>query len=141
MDMRKLVALFAVIALALLMACGGESAEDQSDAEETGAEQEVPAVQDETDQPGMTDEEKMAYVMENCICPQCPSWIPEAGEKGEGGYCATGASECIVVEAGCVCPQCPVTSELGLEWGYYCTRGSAAEMMAAETAEGEAEPE
>ncbi|MBD3277693.1 MAG: DUF2769 domain-containing protein [Candidatus Aegiribacteria sp.] len=71
--------------------------------------------------------------MENCICPQCPSWIPEASEKGEGGYCATGMSQCIVEEAGCICPECPVTEEMDLEWGYYCTRGSAEEMMAAES--------
>ena len=76
----------------------------------------------------MTEEEMIADIMAKCICPQCPSWVPEAPEKGEGGDCAVGKSDCIVKEAGCVCPNCPVTLEKGLKWGYYCTRGSAKDM-------------
>ena len=133
MDIRKVLIVLAVVLIATFMACGDEEPEVQVDVVEeiaeavTEADNAVEAID-----PGMmmTEEEKMAYVMENCICPQCPSWIPEAAEKGEGGYCATGISECIVLEAGCVCPDCPVTAEMGLEWGYYCTRGSAAEMGA-----------
>ncbi len=30
----------------------------------------------------------------------------------------------------CICPECPVTLDKDLMWGYYCTRGSAEEMMA-----------
>jgi hypothetical protein len=126
--------------LCILIACGGEEAASEGadgEAEDQTAEETVTDVVEETEEieeteviePEMTEEEMIAWVMENCICPECPSWIPEAAEKGEGGYCAVGMSECIVEEAGCVCPGCPVTLEKGLEWGYYCTRGSAAEMM------------
>jgi hypothetical protein len=117
--------------MAVFMACGNgeERAEqpagetDESPGEtEPVEETEVIDTEEETE---MTQEEMTAWVMENCICPQCPSWIPEAAEKGEGGYCAVGVSECIVDEVGCICPDCPVTEEKGLEWGYYCTRGSA----------------
>ena len=124
MNLKNLVVLFAVILLAGFLACG----EDQPQVEPDVDTEEVVELTEPVEVP-MTDEEKMAYVMENCICPDCPSWIPEATEKGEGGYCATGASECIVLEAGCICGTCPVTAEIGLEWGYYCTRGSAEEMM------------
>ncbi len=133
MKMRNMMVLFAVVLLAGFIACGEDQPQVESDVDiEEVVEVVEPAEPIVTDMPvevPMTDEEKMAYVMENCICPDCPSWIPEAVEKGEGGYCATGASECIVLEAGCVCPTCPVTAEMGLEWGYYCTRGSAEEMM------------
>ena len=133
MKLMKLMVLFAVILLAGFLACE----EDQPQVEPDVDTEEVvdviepvePIVTDMPVEVPMSDEEKMAYVMENCICPDCPSWIPEAAEKGEGGYCATGVSECIVIEAGCVCPTCPVTAEMGLEWGYYCTRGSAEELM------------
>ena len=133
MKLKKLMMLFAVVLLAGFFACE----EDQPQVEADEAIEEVvevvepvePIVTDMPVEVPMSDEEKMAYVMENCICPDCPSWIPEAAEKGEGGYCATGVSECIIIEAGCVCPTCPVTAEMGLEWGYYCTRGSAEELM------------
>ena len=130
--MRKLLVLLAVIAFAVFMACGEQ--EPRAEVDET-SDADVPEVINATIEPieaEMTDEEKMAFVMQNCICPQCPSWVPEASEKGEGGYCLTGISECIVIEAGCVCPDCPVTLEMGLEWGYYCTRGSVEEMMASQ---------
>ncbi len=133
MKLKNLMVLFAVVLLAGFLACGEDQAQVEPDAViEEVVEVVEPADPVVTDMPvevPMTDEEKMAYVMENCICPDCPSWIPEATEKGEGGYCATGASECIVLEAGCICGTCPVTAEMGLEWGYYCTRGSAEEMM------------
>ena len=134
MRFMKTAVLTAVITLVILMACGEETPEADDSLEEVTVDSpgEISEIPD--DPPAMTEEEKMAFVMENCICPRCPSWIPEATEKGEGGYCATGASECIVVEAGCICPECPVTEEMGLEWGYYCTRGSAMEMMDQEEA-------
>ena len=81
-------------------------------------------------EPVMTDEQKAEFVFANCVCAKCPSWTEECTAKGEkGGYCAIGKSGCIVEEKGCICPECPVTAKLGLKWGYYCTRGSAAEMM------------
>lgn len=133
MKLMKLMALFAVVLLAGFLACEEDQPQVEPDADTEEVVEVIelvePIVTDMPVEVPMSDEEKMAYVMENCICPDCPSWIPEAAEKGEGGYCATGVSECIVIEAGCVCPTCPVTAEMGLEWGYYCTRGSAEELM------------
>lgn len=131
MYFRRMLLLLPLVVAAGLMACGEEQAE--VDAGETPDETPEMAVEVvDPAEPGMTEEEKMAFVMENCICPRCPSWVQEASEKGEGGYCLTGMSECILVEAGCICPECPVTLEMGLEWGYYCTRGSVEEMMASQ---------
>jgi len=118
-----------LLALAFVLTACGNGQEQEVASEEPEAE---PVAEAEVVEPEMTEEEMTAWVMENCICPQCPSWIPEAAEKGEGGYCAVGMSECIVDEVGCICPDCPVTEEKGLMWGYYCTRGSAQEMMAQE---------
>lgn len=128
MDIKKILVLFVVIAVAAFMACGSEEVQADPQVEETVETADVTETAD-TINPEMTEEEMIAYVMENCICPECPSWIPEATELGEGGYCAVGVSECIVDEVGCICADCPVTLEKGLMWGYYCTRGSAAEMM------------
>ena len=137
MNWKTLPVWAAIVLLAVFMACGnGEQAQEPEGdrtaeaAEEAVAEEQVEVV--ETEEAETTEDEMVAWVMENCICPQCPSWIPEAAEKGEGGYCAVGISECIVDEAGCICPDCPVTQEKGLAWGYYCTRGSAAELEAQE---------
>lgn len=134
MKLWKLTVLLMVVAAAAFMACGQEEPADEAADEETdpAADASVEETVENGSDAEMTEEEKLAFVMENCVCPQCPSWIPEASEKGEGGYCLTGASQCIVVEAGCICPDCPVTSEMGLQWGYYCTRGSVEELMAAE---------
>jgi hypothetical protein len=148
------VLIMAVLSVGLL-ACGGEGEEPQAGTEtETVTEEVTEETTEETaeepagettEEPAgeaaetaegeMTEEEMTAWVMEQCICPQCPSWIPEAAEKGEGGYCAVGESECIVEEVGCICPDCPVTAEKDLQWGYYCTRGSAAEMREEEASE------
>jgi len=128
MNRIKLPLLIVACVGAGFLACqGGETQTEQLVEEQVGEQVEE---QVEVIEPEMTEEEMVAWVMENCICPQCPSWIPEAAEKGEGGYCAVGISACIVDEAGCICPDCPVTLEKGLMWGYYCTRGSAEEMMA-----------
>ena len=78
----------------------------------------------------MTEEEKKEYVLTNCICKKCPSYV-ECDEKG--GFCLVGKSACIKEKKGCICPDCPVTKKMGLKWGYYCTDGSAAELMKAET--------
>lgn len=75
-------------------------------------------------------ESKIEYVLANCICKKCPSWVPACDEKGEkGGYCAVGKSACITKESGCICAECPVTKAMQLRWGYYCTKGSAQELM------------
>lgn len=111
-----------VLLLAGFVACPGP--EQQTEQPVQPAEQE------------MTEEQMIADIQAKCICARCPSWVPEAGEKGEkGGYCAVGKSGCITKEQGCICPECPVTREKGLKWGYYCTRGSAKEMMVKEAAE------
>ncbi len=139
MNWKTLPIWAAVILLAVFMACGNGEEQAEEAVEETGgaagetqtAEQEAEVI-DTEEETEMTEEEMTAWVMENCICPDCPSWVPEAAEKGEGGYCAVGMSECIVDEVGCICPDCPVTAEKGLEWGYYCTRGSAEVQRTAE---------
>ena len=139
-EIRYMLVLLLALAF-VLTACGnGQEQEAASEEPEVtpvaeqveGSPEADPVEEAEVVEPEMTEEEMTAWVMENCICPQCPSWIPEAAEKGEGGYCAVGMSECIVDEVGCICPDCPVTEEKGLMWGYYCTRGSAQEMMAQE---------
>jgi Protein of unknown function (DUF2769) len=47
-------------------------------------------------------------------------------------FCSTRKSDKITEEKGCLCGGCPVTPKMGLRWGYYCTRGSGREQMAAE---------
>jgi len=108
-----------------IVVCGGQQAPEPPKAE---AEKPV--------EPVMTEEQKAEYVAANCICATCPSFLKEeclkAGEKG--AYCLAGKSKVITKENGCVCADCPVTKKMALKWGYYCTRGSAAEMAAAEAA-------
>ncbi len=130
----KLPLLIVAFVLTGFLACGGEETQADQQVEEQVTELVTEQVEEQVEviDPEMTEEDMIAWVMENCVCPQCPSWIPEAAEKGEGGYCAVGISACIVEEAGCICPECPVTLEKDLMWGYYCTRGSAEEMMAQE---------
>jgi len=118
-----LMAMFAALVVGVVV-CGGE--------------QPAPPAAEKPAQPAeaaMTDEQKAEFVAANCICATCPSFLKEecakAGEKGS--YCLVGKSKVITEENGCVCPQCPVTAKMGLKWGYYCTRGSAKEMMALET--------
>lgn len=140
--MKEIRNLLMVLAVAVVfVSCGGEEAESdqygqqmdeqvaEQEEEQTGTTTEE-TQQEETEviDPDMTEEEMTSWVMENCICPDCPSWVPGAGENGEGGYCKTGTSEYITEEVQCICGGCPVTEELGLQWGYYCTRGSAEEM-------------
>ncbi|KKH97031.1 hypothetical protein EO95_06655 [Methanosarcina sp. 1.H.T.1A.1] len=74
--------------------------------------------------PSIAEQEQMVTLM--CICPDCPSWI-ECGEKG--GFCfeTIEKSRCINEEKGCICPSCPVANSMGLEYMYYCTRGSEKE--------------
>ncbi len=43
-----------------------------------------------------------------------------------------GKSDKIIEEKGCICGKCPITEEMGLRWGFYCTRGSSRELWAAE---------
>ncbi|MDD5223787.1 MAG: DUF2769 domain-containing protein [bacterium] len=73
----------------------------------------------------MTEAETMEYVMNNCVCGKCPSWVA-CDEKG--GFCLMGKSKCIKEEKGCICGQCPVEKKLKLKWGYYCTKGDAKSM-------------
>jgi len=82
---------------------------------------------------GMSPEELKAAAEENtrlCTCSQCPSYVG----TGETAllFCASGRSERISEEKGCICMGCPVTPKMGLRWGYYCTRGSAKEMLESE---------
>lgn len=76
----------------------------------------------------MSDEERQEKIQEikdicDKYCGNCPSYLG-TGET-ELGFCVTGKAENINEEKGCLCGDCPVTDMMGLEWGYYCTRGSA----------------
>jgi Protein of unknown function (DUF2769) len=84
---------------------------------------------------GMSPEEMKAAAEENtklCICGRCPSYVG-TGET-ELLFCSTGKSDKITEERGCICMECPLTPKMGLRWGYYCTRGSAKDMLEAEKA-------
>jgi len=76
-------------------------------------------------------EKKLVTVKEKCICETCPSALPE---ENETGFCHAliGRSKIIKDERACDCGQCPVYQEMGLKFGYYCTRGSELERESAE---------
>ena len=120
-------ALFVFLASTLIagfVACPGPQEQAEQPAEQPAA------------QPEMSPDEMVTYIQSKCICAQCPSWTEECTKAGEkGGYCALGKTANITEEKGCVCGDCPITKEKGLKWGYYCTRGSAKEMMAKEAME------
>lgn len=98
-----------------------------------GKKEEKPVKKAKPSTPEMTEEQKKEYVFANCICKKCPSYV-ECGEKA--GFCLVGKSSCIEEKKGCICGDCPVTKKMGLKWGYYCTNGSAKQMMEAEKAKG-----
>jgi len=63
-----------------------------------------------------------------CLCPQCPTYTPCAGDAQERIYCVVGRSpRCITEDLGCICPTCPITEELGLEHLTFCLEGTEAE--------------
>jgi hypothetical protein len=60
-----------------------------------------------------------------CICGQCPTYTGAAGASGEGFFCGTGKSfGHITTEVNCLCGGCPNKADLGLKYGFFCTRGS-----------------
>jgi hypothetical protein len=71
-------------------------------------------------------EKRKEWVLENCTCMSCPSWV-ECDE--EGGFCfqTIGKSRCIKEEKGCICGGCPVYDKLELKHLYFCTKGSEQE--------------
>jgi hypothetical protein len=76
----------------------------------------------------MDPEKRMEMVnnlMNRCPCPTCPSYNNCAKEAGETLFCSTGKSfMCISEEKSCICPTCPITTEMGLKFKLFCTRGS-----------------
>jgi hypothetical protein len=65
--------------------------------------------------------------MEQCICPDCPTYNDCAKNAMEGLFCAHGTSfHCISEEKDCICPSCPITEQYGLTRNFFCTRGSEA---------------
>lgn len=74
--------------------------------------------------------EGMKKIKAACICASCPSY--EGTGETELAFCATGKSSVITKEKGCTCPGCPVTDMMSLRWQYYCTKGDARELSAAE---------
>ncbi len=75
-------------------------------------------------------EHELDSVKARCLCETCPSALPE---ENETGFCQAfiGRSKIIKEEKGCDCGQCPVHQEMGLKFGYYCTRGSELERTVA----------
>lgn len=61
----------------------------------------------------------------SCICPGCPTYTNCAKNAREILFCVTGKSfMCIPAEKGCKCPDCPITTEMGLKYQSFCTRGA-----------------
>jgi hypothetical protein len=76
--------------------------------------------------PGTADERR-ERLRQECICPQCPTYTPCAGEARERLYCVVGESgRCITEDLGCICPTCPVTEEMNLEHLTFCLLGTEA---------------
>ena len=64
-------------------------------------------------------------VMGKCICGQCPTYTSTARVSGESFFCGTGKSfGHITTEVNCICGKCPVKADLGLKYGFFCTRSS-----------------
>lgn len=61
-----------------------------------------------------------------CTCPDCPTYV-----DGDSliGYCfpTVGSSDTIVEEVTCTCARGPVYDGQGMQFGFYCTRGSERE--------------
>ncbi|MFA6306547.1 MAG: DUF2769 domain-containing protein [Patescibacteria group bacterium] len=73
---------------------------------------------------------KISNTKENfakCLCAGCPTYQADscAKENKEKLYCATGKSNCSLVNKGCICGACPVWSENKLTKGYFCLKGEA----------------
>ena len=67
--------------------------------------------------------EKMAYVVQNCKCEGCPTYV-KGDEKP--GFCfpVIGTSSAIHHEESCLCSSCPIYEEYELSHTFYCTRCS-----------------
>ena len=80
-------------------------------------------------------EERQEQLRQECICPQCPTFTPCAGDAQERIYCVAGRSpSCITEDLGCICPTCPVTDKIGLEHLTFCLLGSEAMQQSGEGA-------
>jgi hypothetical protein len=76
--------------------------------------------------PGTPDEDR-DRLRQQCICPDCPTYTPCAGDALERLYCVAGRSpRCIPEDLGCICPTCPVVDEIGLVHLTFCLLGSEA---------------
>ncbi|HHD10969.1 MAG TPA: DUF2769 domain-containing protein [Deltaproteobacteria bacterium] len=68
-------------------------------------------------------EERQQYVLKNCLCPSCPTYV-----EGDYpyGYCfpPIGTSRKIMHEKECICETCPIYREYELNHTFYCTRCS-----------------
>jgi len=63
--------------------------------------------------------------MAKCKCGQCSTYTSTARAMGESFFCGTGKSfRHITTEVNCLCGGCPVKADLGLKYGFFCTRGS-----------------
>jgi hypothetical protein len=79
----------------------------------------------------LTEEERRKDIEENrasCICPDYPTYNECTQEKSELFYCGIDKSPiCIVKEQGCLCPACLVTERMGLNYQFFCTKGTEKE--------------
>lgn len=68
-------------------------------------------------------EKKLAYVLKNCKCKSCPTFVPG---DAHAGFCfpLIGTSAKIQKEKDCVCGTCAIYKEYELNHTYYCTRCS-----------------
>lgn len=66
---------------------------------------------------------KQAYVVKNCKCAGCPTYV--AGDAPTG-YCfpLIGTSKQIKTEKNCLCSTCSIYKEYELNHTFYCTRCS-----------------
>lgn len=126
---KALLTVFAAMLIAGIAACGGGEKKEEPVAPDTAAMTE----------PVMTDSAKAEFVAANCVCAKCPSYTKECADAKLAGFCLNGKTELIKEEKGCICGDCPVTAKMALKWGYYCTKGSAREMMEKEAMEKPAE--
>lgn len=83
------------------------------------------AIQNMAKMPPQEGMKMLQAVMGKCMCGQCPSYTGAARASSEGFFCGTGKSfRHITTEVNCLCGGCPVKSDLGLKFGFFCTRGS-----------------
>jgi len=61
---------------------------------------------------------------DNCLCPNCPTYVECMMLEEEALFCGTSVTMCEDVERqGCVCGRCSVHAAYDLASVYYCIEG------------------